>query len=70
MNSAFKEGKEAARGWIERYEQDFTAEQPRNPHPRKSDDSRFWSVGFSEECYRRFGDPDRDMVKLERQFGC
>lgn len=69
MNPAFKQGKQAAREWIERYEQDFLAEQPYNPHPRKSNDARLWSVGFSEECYGRFGDPNADMQRLERQFG-
>jgi hypothetical protein len=69
MNAPYREGKQAAREWIGRYELDDEADQPRNPYPRRSDNARLWDVGYSEECYRHFGDPDADMQRLERQFG-
>jgi hypothetical protein len=68
----YDEGLEAARQWLAGPRD---ADEPTNPHPRKSASDpagyrfRAWSAGYERGLYEEFGDPSADESRAERNFG-
>jgi hypothetical protein len=63
----YEQGQAAARAWLD--EGGFSHREPANPYARGTFAARAWSEGFGSGCYAEFGDPSRDMERLERAFG-